>query len=277
MTIQKLIFTICFLGLLVVSNQHISPDELDNETTVTHPSVFHEELQDYKNTIQGSEDDHMMGYKPPKSLDLESNQPISPDELDNETTVTHPSVFHEELRDYKNTIQGSEDDHMMGSKPPKSLDLEKEQYRPVFEDTSSSDTSSSSDSHSSDLTDASETSSSESDVVNDMFETISEKAKELEGKALYEIDKQRKLAKLQARKYWHALKYKIMKRANATDLSGEELKGQLENAKRDAKQKWKDLKWKIRNGNDILDELIANDSGLNPDVHNMKGSTEPLV
>jgi len=223
MAIQKLIFTLCFLGLLVVSNQHIHYDDTDNDTTVTHPSVFHEEYSDFKTTVQGSGDDHLFG----------------------------------------------------SNRPPKSLDLS-ESNRSIFDQINESSTSSS---DTSDATDASETSdgTSDSDDQSRIFENISRKAKELEGKALSQVDKQRKLAKLQARKYWQALKFKIMNDANGTNLSAEEVKAQLKSAKRTAKQKWEDLKWKIRNGNDILDDLMSTMDDLNPNVNNKKGSTEPVV
>jgi len=218
MAVQKLIFTLCFLSLLIVGNQRSYSD--DNDITVTHPSVFHEEYSDYKTTIQGSEDDHLFGSnKPPKSLDLEG-----------------PS-------------------------------------RSVFDQISES---SSSSSDTSDLTDASE--SLDSDDLNRMFGRISGKAREFEGKALSEIRKQKRLAKLYTTRHWQALKSKIMREADATNLSAEVVKAKLKHAKRNAKKAWKDLKWKIRNGNDILEELMSNMDDLNPNINNnKKGSTEPVV
>lgn len=215
MAIQKLIFTLCFLGLLVVSHQGL---------------------------------------------------------YDDDTTVTHPSVFHEEYSDHKTTLQGSQDDNLFGSgKPPKSLDLG-EPSRSIFDQISES---SSSSSDTSDLTDASE--GQRSDDLNNMFDSISEKAREFEGKALSEIRKQKKLAKLYIGKYWQALKFKIMSDADATNLSAEEVKAKLRFARKDVTKAWKDLKWKIKNGNDILDELMSSTDSLNPNINNKKGSTEPAV
>jgi len=218
MAIQKLIFTLCFLGLLVIGNQRSYSD--DNGITVTHPSVFHEEYSDHKSTIQGSEDDHLFG----------------------------------------------------SNKPAKSLDLDRPS-RSIFDQISESSSSSSSDT--SDMTDASE--SSDSDNLNTKFERISEKAREFEGKALSEIRKQKRLAKLYSERYWQALKSTILEEADVSNLSAEEVKMKLKNAKRDAKKAWKDLKWKIKNGNDILDELMSSMDDLNPNINNKKGSTEPIV
>jgi len=215
MAIQKLIFTLCFLGLLAVSHQRLEDDDI----TVTHPSVFHEEYSDHKTTIQGSQDDHLFG----------------------------------------------------SSKPAKSLDLSGP-TRSIFDQISES---SSSSSDTSDLTDASE--SPGSDDLNNMFDRFSEKARKFEGKALSEIRKQKKLAKLYIGKYWQALKFKIMRDADATNLSAEEVKAKLRFARKDVTKAWKDLKWKIKNGNDILDELRSSMDDLNPNINNKKGSTEPVV
>jgi len=219
MAIQKIIFTLCFLGLLAFSHQRLYPIDIDNDITVTHPSVFHEEYSDHKTTIQGSQDDHLFGSgRPPKSLDA--------------------------------------------SGPSQS----------IFDQISESSTSSS---DTSDLTDASE--SQASDDLNNMFDRISGKAREFEGKALSEIRKQKRFAKLYIGKYWQALKFKIMRDADATNLSTEEVKAKLRLASKDVSKAWKDLKWKIKNGNDILDELMSSMDGLNPNINNKKGSTEPVV
>jgi hypothetical protein len=214
MSIQKIFFTVFFLGLVAFSNQYTRLD-LDNETTVTHPSVFHDEFLDTKSTIPTFEPDRINGskVKPPKVLDLEGpNRTIFEGAYDNETT--------------------------------------------------SSD--------SSDLSDASET--SDSDAKNDIFDTISDKAKELEEKAFSKIERQRRIGKLQAQKYWQALRSKIMREANATNLSPEEIMLQLKSAKRGARKAWKDLKWKAKHGNDILEDLMDNMNDLNPNYTN-KGST----
>jgi len=202
------------------------------------------------------------------SLLAVGNQRLYFSDSDSDVTVTHPSAFHDEYIDTKSTVQGLDSEPMKG-KSPKYIDLE-DSGRPVFGYTSDETSSS----ESSDITDASERSdTSDSDKRGDIFDNISSKAKEFEGKAFREIDKQRKLAKLQARKYWEALRFKIMKEANETNLSAEELKGELRSAKREAKQKWRDLKWKIRNGNDILEELMSDMDGLNPGKYQKRGST----
>jgi len=144
--------------------------------------------------------------------------------------------------------------------------------RSIFDQISESSTSSG---DTSDLTDASE--SSDSDDLNNMFDSISGKAREFEGKALGEIRKQKRLAKLYLGKYWQALKFKIMRDADATNLSTEEVKAKLKFVENDVKKVWKDLKWKIKNGNDILDELMSSMDSLNPNINNKKGSTEPVV
>jgi len=263
MSFQKLLFVVCLLALLTASNQRLYKNDSDSDVTITHPSVFHEEYLDTKSTIQGV-DNESRKTKLPKALDLQNQKSDS----DSEVTITHPSVFHEEYLDTKSTIQGV-DNELRKSKLPKSLDLE-DQNRSIFQglsDTSSSDTS-----ESSDVTDASET--SDSDVRGDVFDNISGKAKEFEGKAYRKISEQRKLAKLQARKYWEALRFKILREANATGISQTELSQQLRNGEREAKQLWRDLKWKIRNGNDILDELLENTDQLNSGNSAGRGSTQ---
>lgn len=261
MTLRKVTFVVCFLGLLALSNQFAYRSDNDSDITITHPSVFHDEYIDTKSTIQGSSEDKLIG-RPPKSLNLERG-------------------------------------------------------RPVFGDTSDSDTSSS---DTSDLTDASE--SSESDAKQDVFGKVADKAKDLEERAYRKFDKQKRMANIQARKYWQAMKFKIMreaKAANATaeefkdllksgrkdakqawkdggkkywqamrskimqeaetvNASAEELKALLSLGKKDAKQAWKDLKWKIKNGNDILDDLMDSTNDFNPNnTYKKRGSTEPVV
>lgn len=163
----------------------------------------------------------------------------------------------------------------MYRKAPKPLKL-----RDIRAEDTSEDTSDDTSEGTSDTSEGTSDDGSKSNILSAVEEKANElkgKAKEMKEQAAKKFNTEKRLAKLQAKKNWDALKAKIIREGEAADALKGQIKAELKKAKKEAKQAWKDLKWKIRNGNDILQDMMASENEITQNASSKRGSTEPAM